>query len=113
MKTTIEFRKGILFIRLKGSLTRKYINKFESDILPVILKQGMKYVVLNLEKTEKIDNYGIESLSNLYEIIKRNDGRTSLCNVNEKIKKYILNSEIYDKYFNTNNELTALELFKL
>lgn len=113
MKTSMEYRKGILFIRLKGALIRKNINKFESDILPVILKQGMKYIVINLEKLDMIDNYGIESLSNLYEIIRRNKGRTSLCNINEKIKNIIFNSEIYDKYFNTNNELTALELFKL
>lgn len=113
MKTNIEFRKGILFIRIKGSLTRKYINKFESDILPVILKQGLRYVVVNLENLEAIDNYGIDSLSNLYEIIRRNKGRTSFCNLNEKIRDKIECSDIFDKYFNTNNELTALELFKL
>ena len=42
MKTNIEFRKGILFIRLNGALIRRNINKFESEILPVILKQGLK-----------------------------------------------------------------------
>ena len=69
MKTNIEFRKGILFIRLNGALIRRNINKFESEILPVILKQGLKYVVINLENLEYLDKYGIESLSNLYEIM--------------------------------------------
>ena len=113
MKTNIEFRKGILFIRLNGALIRRNINKFESEILPVILKQGLKYVVINLENLEYLDKYGIESLSNLYEIIRRNNGRTSFCNMSEEIKNMIKNTNIYDKFFNTNNELTALELFKL
>lgn len=113
MQTKMEYRKGILFIRITGSLIRKNINKFESDVLPVILKQGIKYVVLNLENLDQIDNYGIDSLSNLYEIIYRNNGRSSLCNINSKIKERIKNSNLNNFYFNTNNELTALELFKL
>lgn len=113
MKIDMEYRKGILFIRIKGSLTRKYINKFENEILPIVLKQGMKYIVINLENLNEIDNYGLETLSNLYEIIKRNKGRTSLCNVSDYIKERIKSSDLCEKYFNTNNELTALELFKL
>ena len=97
MKTNIEFRKGILFIRLNGALIRRNINKFESEILPVILKQGLKYVVINLENLEYLDK----------------NGRTSFCNMSEEIKNMIKNTNIYDKFFNTNNELTALELFKL
>lgn len=113
MKIQMEYRKGILFVRIKGYLTRKYIDKFENEILPVVLKHGMKYIVINLEKLKEIDNYGVKALNNLYDIVKRNKGRTSLCNINESIIKQIKESDLSNKYFKTNNELTALELFKL
>lgn len=114
MNVDMEYRKGILFIRLNGSLTRKYINKFENEILPIILKQGMRYIVLNVESLNSIDEYGIDALMNLHELIKRNNGRASLCNLNnEVVRLKIEDSELKDRYFNTFSELSALELFKL
>lgn len=113
MITNLEYRKGILFVRLNGNLTRKNICSFENDVIPIILKAGIKFIALNLENLNSIDNFGISSLTNIYDLIKRNNGRFSLCNIKDNIKLQIDASELKDKYYKAENELLALELFKL
>ena len=50
MTTNIEYIKGILFIRINGVLVGNKISKFESEIIPIILGLGSRYVTLNLYK---------------------------------------------------------------
>ena len=114
MKIDMEFRKGILFIRLNGSLEKKNVVKFNEEVLPVILKHGLKYVVVNLDKLNSIDVKGIEALISLNEIVTRNNGKTSLCNLTkESVKEFLSDSSISSMFYEVSNELSALELFKI
>ena len=55
LKINMEFRKGILFVRLKGELN-KYTYKGLNDYLsPIIEEQGIKYLVINLACLNKMD----------------------------------------------------------
>lgn len=113
MKIDMEYKKGVLFIRLKGIFNRVNALKFDEEVLPVVLRHGIRYVVLNLDEIETIDTSGIESLINLSDIVSKWDGKTSFCNLNNNIKSMIENSKVYSCYYESKDELSALGLFRI
>ena len=113
MTTNIEYIKGILFIRINGVLVGNKISKFESEIIPIILGLGSRYVTLNLYKLELIDRRGLESIIKISNIISRYDGKLAICEVNNNIKENFKNSDIYDYCFKTKDELSSCEVFKI
>ena len=46
----MEFKSGILWVRLSGKLYENTVNTFNEEVLPVILKHGIMYIVVNLDK---------------------------------------------------------------
>ena len=56
----MEFRKGILFIRLKGDLNK--------DTIKGIIDKDFKYVVLNIDDMYSIDSYSIKYLNKIYKL---------------------------------------------
>lgn len=114
IKINMEFKKGILFIRLSGSLTKSNNSEFRNTVFPIVLKNEFKYVVLNFLNLNTIDEIGIESLIDLNNIVESWKGKTSICNLNnEELKMKIFNSEISNCYYQTNNELTAVGVFRI
>ena len=59
----MEFKQGILLVRLKGILNGDTVNLFKSDFEMVIKDNGIKYVLLNLKGLNYIDNYGLEVIN--------------------------------------------------
>ena len=104
LKINMEFRKGVLFIRLKGSLTKNTVKSLNDYLIPVIIKQGIKYIVYNLSGLTVIDNYGKESLERGVEAAKLNHGEGLICNT-----KLNLNN----KFKIVENELAALSLINI
>ncbi len=114
IKIDMEFKKGILFIRLNGSLINSTNSEFRNLVFPIILKNEFKYIVLNFSNLNIIDETGIESLIDLNNIVSSWKGRTSLCNLNnEELKIKVSNSELSNCYYQTNDELTATGVFKI
>ena len=114
LKIDMEFKKGILFVRLEGSLNKKNVEKFNADVIPVILKHGLKYVVVNLDKVNAIDIEGIESLMELNEIVRTLEGKTTLCSLTSKqVKNCLKESDYNNLFYETSNELTALGVMKI
>ena len=113
LKIDMEFRKGILFIRLQGKLNKYTIHKIEDNVIPVILKHGLKFIVINLDKLQSIDSCGIEMLIKLNELVSRWNGKTTMCSLNRYMKENINKTDLKSKYFETSDELTAIEVFKI
>ena len=114
LKIEMEFKKGIFFIRLSGMLTQNNVDKFINECVPVVLKHGIKYVVINLDKVNAIDLKGIEALMKINDIVRQNMGRTTLCSMtNKEVKNIIRKSNYNNSFFETSNELTALGVMKL
>jgi anti-anti-sigma factor len=110
----MEFNKGILFIRLNGSLTKYYNKEFRSEVFPVVLKHEFKYIVLNMENLNLIDEKGIRCLIDLNRIVSSWNGRTSICSlINHDVKNCIERNKVYDYYYNTYDELSAIGVFKI
>lgn len=114
MKIKMEFKRGILFIRLTGKLENNNVNYFEEEVLPVLLLQNIKYIVLNFDEVTSIDSKGINSLDKLNDIVSSYNGKTSLCSLTSiDVRNKITENSIYSKFYETTNELSALELFKI
>lgn len=96
----MEYRKGILFIRLKGNLTKNTYKSLNSYLLPVIKNQGIKYIVYNLGNVSVIDNFGTKSIEAGIMAVKRNHGNGLICN----------SRNLFNPCFKiVDNELSALE----
>ena len=85
LKLDLEYVQKILFIRLEGTITRRYSYKINNYIVPVIKKHDIKNIVFNLEKVKGIDESGVDAILNVKCTIKRNEGKIYLCNVNNEI----------------------------
>ncbi len=110
----MEYKKGILFIRIEGVFNRLTYKKFNEEVFPTILKNELKYIVVNFDKLKRIDKCGIESLSELFDIIDRYNGKITFCNlINLNIKEFINENLSNDLFFESANELTAIGMFDL
>lgn len=93
-KVDFEFRKGILFVRLKGCLTKDTYLKNRNLLINTIDNIGCKYIALNIDEIRSIDIYGINYISNFYNLVSNNCGKLVLCDKNKNISKQLFNNKI-------------------
>ena len=67
----MEFRKGVLFVRLYGDFNDQSLDTFNKEVKEVIIESGIKYVVLNVENLNSITNEGVTEIKRLRKIIKK------------------------------------------
>ena len=79
LKINFEFRKGIFFIRLIGNMNSKNSKEYEKEIKDLLTLNKFKYIVINVNKLNSIDHYGINYLNNIYHITKNNHSNLVLC----------------------------------
>ena len=111
-ETNIEYKKGVLFIRITGSLNKENSYKLKKEIIPLILKNGFKYVVLNLNEVDILDNYGIEVIDEINDVVLKFNGKTTLIDT-KKVEKKIKGTLIDKILYKVKNERTALGIFEL
>lgn len=103
LNINMEYLCGVLFVRLKGSLNCITANKLIDNLLPIIINQGIRNLVYNLNELKSIDEVGNKSLLMGYNAILSNNG-----------KVLVVENRFKLKYFKeTKNELTALEILKV
>ena len=97
LKVLMEFRKGVLFVRLYGALNSSTIDIFKKE---VIIASGIMYVVLNTYNLEEITKEGVKEIKALRKIMKKTDGDLFLFGGEVKELKSLVNLE---------NELNVFE----
>ena len=85
-----QFKKGILFIRLKGSINKISSKLIVEEIDPLILDNGIKKIVFNSYGVNDIDNYGVNVFLESYEMLKKQSD-VVLCSIPSKIHKKVEN----------------------
>ncbi len=114
LKIELEFRKGVLFVRLNGKLNKYTKSKLEEEVLPVILKHGITNLVINLDKLTSIDTYGINALINTSNVVNSLSGKLIVCSITNNIVKSKLNNKEYiTNFYEVSNELTALGVINI
>ena len=48
----IEFSKGVLFVRLSGNISKENVSNIEDNIISILQKSGIKYLVFNLSSKD-------------------------------------------------------------
>lgn len=110
LETELEFRKGILFVRLKGELSKNTINVLQNGVTDVILQNGIQNVVFNMEHLKNIDMKGMSSLLYHYEICKNRKGNCYICNISsELVYMKLRKNRILNYLHEMENELTILQ----
>lgn len=109
LKMDLEYNKGILFVRLKGTLNRKSSYKLNNYLIPVLLKHKIKYLVYNLFDLIGIDEAGVDAILNTKCAIKANKGKICLCEVSESLEKILKRLKI--KF--VSNERKVFDLIKV
>ena len=103
LNINMEYKKGVLFVRLIGSLNELNAHKLIDTLLPIIIHHGIKYLVYNFRELSSIDEVGNNSLLLGYNAILNNKGYVLVVNNKFKLKHFK----------ETKNELTALEILKV
>jgi len=108
-----EFRRGVLFIRLKGILTKSTVKKLDSEVTTLIRDNGIRNVVFNVSDLNKIDLKGISRLFYNYELCKKNRGVSLLCCVdNNNIHEKIKNTRLLKYMVDVSDELSAFNFIE-
>lgn len=108
-----EFRRGVLFIRLRGVLVKNTIKEFDSCVTTLIRDNGIRNVVFNVSDLTKIDLKGISRLFYNYELCKRNRGVSLLCCVdNYSIHEKIKSTRLFKYMVDVNDELSAFNFIE-
>ena len=103
MKINMEYRKGILFIRIKGELSQKTSKNLIDYLVPLIEDKGIKYIVFNLGKVTYIDKIGKETIKIIIKATTKNYGKGLICNTSVK----------FDDRYTIDNELMAFQTVSL
>ena len=108
-----EFRKGILFVRLRGHLNKDTINKLNKKVTSVVKDNGIRNIVFNFTNLKSIDIKGINAIFYNYELCKNNQGRSLMCGNNNKISKKIKKSRLINYVYEIPDELSAIKILNL
>ena len=114
LEINMEFRKGILFIRLIGELNFKTAQKLENEVTELVYENGIRNLVFNLEEVTNIDMKGINALMKNYEFCRKNDGKTLVCNLdNSQVKNRVYKSRLLKYMYEVRDELSAINVMNL
>lgn len=78
LKIDTEYKKGILFVRLIGDVNKSTINRM-NIVDNMIIKAGIKYLLINLEKVTIIRPDEISKLIHRYKKLIGSDGKIVIC----------------------------------
>lgn len=113
MNINMEYRKGIIFLRPKGYLTKETYKKLENKINRIVDYGEFTNIVLNLSRLTRLDLKGISSLFYTYDVIKKYKGNIYICINNEKIKEKLKKHRLLNYIEEIDSELDAFKLIRI
>ena len=107
---SMEFKKGILFVRLKGIINGDTVSYLDDNLTNIVKDNGIKYLLINFDNIDYIDEYGIDVIRKNYNIINENKGKLILCGMH-KILSYNIN--LIENLYQINEERGVFDLVRL
>ena len=86
LKINTEFRKGIMFIRIRGNLNKNNINNIECE--------EFKYIVFNFDNLLSIDSYAINYIINYNNKIIKDNGKLIICETKNSLGNNLFKNRI-------------------
>ncbi len=92
----MKFKKGILFVQLRGMLDHTTVSLLKKDVDSVIKNNGIKYVLFNFNNLNYIDEAGFDAINNIYKQIIINNGKLILCGLSKLFEdKQMITENLY------------------
>lgn len=88
LNINMEYIKGVLFVRLKGSLNSSNASKLIDNLIPILMNHGINKLVYNLSELSSIDEVGTKSLFMGYNTILNNYGNVLVVDNKFRIKYF-------------------------
>ena len=108
-----EFRKGILFVRLRGHLNKDTVDKMNKRVTKIVKANGIRNIVFNFTNLKSIDIKGINTIFYNYELCKNNEGISMFCGNNDKIRDRLKKSRLINYVYEIKDELSAIRILNL
>lgn len=113
LEIDMEFRKGILFVRLIGVLTKETVPVLNKEVTEIVKEYGIHNVVFNLRELKEIDTAGIQALLKYEQLSKKMSGETVICGVVEPdLRRQMKQQKVFQHLYETSDELTAFQTFQ-
>lgn len=80
LKVSMEYRKRILLVRLKGNLNLNTSPKLLEYMCPIVKMNNIKYIVLNIGDVSSMDDIGVNALLRVKKDIKGKNGKLLVLN---------------------------------
>ena len=106
----MEFKKGILIVRLKGKLDNETSFVLDNDLRCLILNNVIKYLLLNVTNLDYIDERGFGVIKNNYFNILKNNGKMLICGF-DKVLDYNIN--LNNTFYQIKSEEGAYQLIQI
>ena len=114
LKIILEYRKGILFVRLNGELDKDTVKKLDRQVINKIKKSGIYNIVFNVERLSYIDLKGMNYLLYSYELCKKNNGKILICGLSEnRTSSKIKRNRLLNYLERIDSELNAFNLIQV
>lgn len=104
---TTKVNKGIIFLRLYGSLNKKTIKEFSEEINYLLYEQGTKKLVINFDEVRVSCNDIFSTIGNKLIEIFLSCGEVALCGLTQKEEACIGRRE--EQLFFVDSELDAFQ----
>ena len=108
-----EYRKGILFVRLKGHLNKDTVYKLNKKVTKVVKDNGICNIVFNFINLKSIDIKGIHAIFYNYELCKNNEGVSLFCGNNDNIRNKLKKTRLVNYVYEIKDELSAVKILNL
>ena len=108
-----EFRRGILFVRLRGHLNKDTVSKLNKKVTNIVKEGGIRNIVFNFTNLKSIDIKGINTIFYNYELCNNNEGRSMFCGNNDKIRNKLKRSRLVNYVYEIKDELSAIRILNL
>ena len=110
----MEFRKGILFVRLSGHLEACNCQMLDDELKALVDGRSIRFLTFNVSNLDYIDVDGINAILKYDDALSKINGKALICGVdNELVKLRVHNSKMPYCMFETSDELGAINYINL
>ena len=109
----LEYKKGILFLRLNGVLNKTTSFILKDAIKKIVNGAGIKYLFINFENLDEIDKEGISTIINSYNEYLKTNGKLMVCGYNDNVRINIEKTKLKSYALELKNEISAFNLINI
>ena len=111
MKIKERKRDGVAIIELSGKLMGGPDAETIDETIKTLLHEGVKNIVVNLEKVRWVNSTGLGILISGYTTVKKSGGELKLLKVSDRIENIFIVSKLYTVFESFDNEDEAVRSF--